>query len=102
MATLKQAVEQLLDKLPDNSSVEDIQYHLYVLEKGRRGLKTRVSMERFPKRKWRADLANGSPKSIGHRGQCATWKQSRPISLDSPAYASIVVRNIVGRVKTLA
>jgi len=38
MATLKQAVEQLLDKLPDNSSVEDIQYHLYVLEKGRRGL----------------------------------------------------------------
>jgi hypothetical protein len=28
----------LLDKLPDNCSIEDIQYHLYVLEKVRSGL----------------------------------------------------------------
>jgi predicted transcriptional regulator len=27
-----------LHKLPDTSSVEDIQYHLYVLDKVRRGL----------------------------------------------------------------
>jgi hypothetical protein len=26
-----------LSRLPDNSSVEDIQYHLYVLDKVRRG-----------------------------------------------------------------
>ena len=38
MSTTKQAVEQLLDKLPDNCSVEDVQYHLYVLDKVRRGL----------------------------------------------------------------
>jgi hypothetical protein len=33
----KQDVETLVPKLPDNSSVEDIQYHLYVLDKVRRG-----------------------------------------------------------------
>ncbi len=38
MSTAKQDVEQLLNRLPDNSSVEDIQYHLYVLDKVRRGL----------------------------------------------------------------
>jgi hypothetical protein len=38
VSTAKQDVESLLNKLPDNSSVEDIQYHLYVLDKVRRGL----------------------------------------------------------------
>lgn len=36
--SVKQEVRTLLDKLPDNCSIEDIQYHLYVLEKVRRGL----------------------------------------------------------------
>jgi hypothetical protein len=40
MSTAKQDVESLLKKLPDNSSVEDIQYHLYVLDKVRRGWRT--------------------------------------------------------------
>lgn len=38
MRTAKQDVVSLLNKLPDNSSIEDIQYHLYVLDKVRRGL----------------------------------------------------------------
>jgi hypothetical protein len=38
MSTAKTDVESLLSRLPDNVSVEDIQYHLYVLDKGRRGL----------------------------------------------------------------
>jgi hypothetical protein len=38
MSTAKQDVELLLNRLPDDCSVEDIQYHLYVLEKVRRGL----------------------------------------------------------------
>lgn len=38
MSTAKYDVEQLLNKLPDDCSVEDIQYHLYVLDKVRRGL----------------------------------------------------------------
>ena len=36
--TGKQQVESLLQKLPDNCSLEEIQYHLYVLEKVHRGL----------------------------------------------------------------
>ena len=38
MSNVKQEVEQLLNKLPDDCSVEDIQYHLYVLDKVRGGL----------------------------------------------------------------
>ena len=38
MSSAKQDVESLLNRLPDNVSVEDIQYHLYVLDKVRRGL----------------------------------------------------------------
>jgi len=33
--TAKQEVRTLLEKLPDNCSIEEIQYHLYVLEKVR-------------------------------------------------------------------
>jgi len=38
MSTTKQQVESLLSKLPENCSLEDIQYHLYVLDKVRHGL----------------------------------------------------------------
>ncbi len=38
MGTAKQEVELLLNKLPENCSLEDIQYHLYVLEKVQHGL----------------------------------------------------------------
>jgi hypothetical protein len=37
MATAKQEVEAMLNQLPDDCSFEDIQYHLYVLEKIQRG-----------------------------------------------------------------
>jgi hypothetical protein len=33
MASVKQAVVSLLAQLPDDCSLEDIQYHLYVIEK---------------------------------------------------------------------
>ncbi len=35
----KKKVEKLLKELPNNCSIEDIQYHLYVLQKIERGLK---------------------------------------------------------------
>ena len=38
MSSAKEEVESLLDKLPDDCSIEDIQYHLYVIEKVRHGL----------------------------------------------------------------
>ena len=38
MSTAKEEVEALLSKLPDDCSIEDIQYHLYVIDKVRKGL----------------------------------------------------------------
>ena len=38
MSTAKEEVHALLSKLPDDCSLEDIQYHLYVIEKVRNGL----------------------------------------------------------------
>lgn len=37
MQTAKEDVQDMLNRLPEGSSYEDIQYHLYVLEKIRRG-----------------------------------------------------------------
>jgi len=38
MTTAITEVKTLLDRLPANSHLEDIQYHLYVMEKIQRGL----------------------------------------------------------------
>jgi hypothetical protein len=38
MSTAKSEVYSLLQTLPDNASLEDIQYHLYVLEKVKKGV----------------------------------------------------------------
>ena len=39
MQAAKQEVRNLLNRLPDDCSLEDVQYHLYVLQKVERGLK---------------------------------------------------------------
>lgn len=38
MSTAKEEVKELLDKLPDDCSLEDVQFHLYVVEKIHRGI----------------------------------------------------------------
>lgn len=38
MVSVKQEVASLLQRLPEDCTLEDIQYHLYVLEKVRSGL----------------------------------------------------------------
>ncbi|MFO7776501.1 MAG: hypothetical protein R6W89_11960 [Candidatus Hydrogenedentota bacterium] len=38
MNTAKDEVKAILDKLPNDCSLEDIQYHLYVVEKIHRGI----------------------------------------------------------------
>ena len=38
MDTAKSEVASLLSRLPDDCTLEDIQYHLYVVEKIRRGI----------------------------------------------------------------
>lgn len=60
-ATAKQDVERLLERLPDTSTLEDIQYHLYVLEKIQRG---------------RADIADGRSYTAAQaRERLARWLQ---------------------------
>ena len=60
-ATAKQEVEQLLEHLPDTSTLEDIQYHLYVLEKIKRG---------------RVDIANGRRYTAEEaRARMSRWLQ---------------------------
>ena len=38
MNTAKEEVRKLLDQLPDDATLEDIQYHIYVCQKIERGL----------------------------------------------------------------
>ena len=38
MSTVKEEVKTLLERLPDDCTMEDIQYHLYVLEKIQKGI----------------------------------------------------------------
>ena len=58
-ATAKQEVEQLLQQLPDDATLEDIQYHVYVLEKIKRG---------------RADIAAGRSKTTEQaRERLSRW-----------------------------
>ena len=38
MNTVKDEVQSLLRKLPDNCTLEDVQYHLYVREKIQQGI----------------------------------------------------------------
>ena len=39
MSTAKEEVLQILGRLPDDATYEDIQYHIYVCQKVERGLK---------------------------------------------------------------
>ncbi len=59
MSATKQEVQALLNNLPDDCSLEDVQYHLYVIGKVQRGIKAAndhgsVSQEEAEKRlaKW--------------------------------------------------
>lgn len=38
MNTAKEEVSELLSKLPEDCTLEDVQYHLYVVEKIQRGI----------------------------------------------------------------
>lgn len=40
MSIIKDEVTSLLDRLPDDASIEDVQYHLYVMDKVRKGLES--------------------------------------------------------------
>lgn len=47
MNTVKDEVKELLDTLPDDCTFEDIQYHLYVIEKIQHGVQVAESEGTF-------------------------------------------------------
>jgi hypothetical protein len=47
MTRTKEKLVSLLHKLPENAPVEDIQYHLYVMEKVRKGLDIAKQARRY-------------------------------------------------------
>jgi hypothetical protein len=57
MATAKEDVEELLGKLPNDCSLEDIQYHLYVLEKVRNELEAAEAESGIPQEDAEARLS---------------------------------------------
>lgn len=62
MSAAKEEVQNLLNNLPDDCALEDVQYHLYVLEKIKRGLAdveagrtyTQAEVEAHIAQKWRS------------------------------------------------
>ncbi len=40
MLTIKEEVSSLIERLPDDCTIEDVQYQLYFIEKVRKGLQT--------------------------------------------------------------
>jgi len=79
MSTAKQDVKKLLRNLPDNVSVEDIQSHLYVLDKIRRSLEDArvngtLSQKQLESRfsRWLAE-----PNSMGESGTADLGKIAR-------------------------
>ena len=63
--TTKERVREILDHLPDDCSLEDVQYHLYVVQKIERGLAdveagrtvSQDEVERELRRKWTQGIA---------------------------------------------
>ncbi len=64
MHTAKQDVEHLLHQLPDDSTLEDIQYHLYVLDKIKRGQRAIADGKQYK--------AKGTAKITKVR-KCRSW-----------------------------
>ena len=62
MHTAKQEVRSLLQKLPDDCTLEDIQYHLYVIEKINKGLQRAKQEGTIPQQEVEKRLAKWTSK----------------------------------------
>jgi hypothetical protein len=64
MANAKQQVESLLQKLPENCSLGDIQYHLYVLDKVRHELEDAKQQGALSQEEVEKRLSQWSPSKL--------------------------------------
>jgi hypothetical protein len=64
MSTTKDKIQSLLQQLPDDYSIEDIQYHLYVIEKVRRGLEVAKTEGAITQNEAEERLINASQRHL--------------------------------------
>jgi predicted transcriptional regulator len=64
MQTAKQEVSNLLKRLPDDCTLEDVQYHLYVLQKIERGLKDAEQGRVYTQEEVEKMMSNGSQSNL--------------------------------------
>ncbi|MBD2452856.1 hypothetical protein H6G80_01905 [Nostoc sp. FACHB-87] len=64
MSTTKDKVQSLLQQLPDDYSIEDIQYHLYVIEKVMRGLEVAKTEGTITQVEAKKQLRNASQRHL--------------------------------------
>lgn len=64
MTTIKDQVKSLLQQLPEDCSIEDIQYHLYVIDKVRRGLEVADTEGTITQLEVEARLNNASQRHL--------------------------------------
>ena len=61
MGTAKEEIEAMLTRLPDDCSVQDVQNHLYVLEKVRLGIESAETRPTFTQEEAEARLRQRVP-----------------------------------------
>ena len=64
--TVKQQLKNMLKGLPENCSIEDVQYRLYVIDKVRRGLQAADKGEIVTQEHMRKRVKRWLTKSSGH------------------------------------
>ena len=57
MSSVMHDVKELVNHLPDDTSIEDVQYHLYVLEKIRKGRSDIINGRHFTSEEAREKLS---------------------------------------------
>jgi hypothetical protein len=60
----KAEIQSLLQKLPDDCTLEDVQYYLYVIEKIRKGIERARVKEQFPRKRSKGGWPNEPQSSL--------------------------------------
>lgn len=103
MGNAKREALALIQQLPDNSSLEDIQYHLYIREKVEHGLRDLKSKQTL--------RPEGSRTADEEVAQRVIWTETAWIDLeniadhiarDSPYYAASFMREIRDHARSLS
>lgn len=77
MSTAKEEVKVLLDKLPDDCSLEDVQYHLYVVKKIHRGSNVPRRKGRLARMRSKGNSVNGPRNKVVARGNRGSGSHCR-------------------------